>query len=351
MHLTDILPGIPHVESPLFYRILDVLELTEDERRIATDLHERGYAAFDFPDPDFDDRAERLKASLTPALRLHGDELAGRVQDAWRFDCDVRAIAANEQVLALLTKLYGRPAFPFQTLNFPVGTEQHLHSDSIHFSSIPERFMCGVWVAMEDVAADAGPLTYAPGTQKWQVLTNLDIGRRGTGTQEHYAQVPFEAAWDALIEAAGVKKETFLPRKGQALIWAANLLHGGSARRDRSLTRWSQVTHYYFGDCIYYTPAFSDEGLGALDVRDIVDIRTGQKREHAYLGEPIAGPAAETPNWRQRLRRRLKYGRVPSDFDAVAYYRLNPDVAAANVDAVWHYLRLGRAERRRYRLR
>jgi hypothetical protein len=49
----------------------------------------------------------------------------------------------------------------------------------------------------------------------------------------------------------------FFACKGQALIWAANLLHGGSVQHDPARTRWSQVTHYYFRDCIYYTPAFS----------------------------------------------------------------------------------------------
>ena len=51
-----------------------------------------------------------------------------RVQDAWAYHEDVRAIAANHAVLDLLQKLYGRRPFPFQTLNFPVGTQQHLHS-------------------------------------------------------------------------------------------------------------------------------------------------------------------------------------------------------------------------------
>jgi hypothetical protein len=46
-------------------------------------------------------------------------------------------------------------------------------------------------------------------------------------------------------------------KKGQALIWHANLIHGGSKRRDRSKTRHSQVTHYYFEGCKYYTPMMS----------------------------------------------------------------------------------------------
>jgi hypothetical protein len=32
------------------------------------------------------------------------------------------------------------------------------------------------------------------------------------------------------------------------------LLHGGAPQKDLSRTRHSQVTHYYFADCKYYTP-------------------------------------------------------------------------------------------------
>jgi len=31
-------------------------------------------------------------------------------------------------------------------------------------------------------------------------------------------------------------------------------LHGGTVQTDRSLTRHSQVTHYFFEGCTYYTP-------------------------------------------------------------------------------------------------
>jgi hypothetical protein len=46
-----------------------------------------------------------------------------RIGDAWRFDVDVRAIAANAQVIELLSAIYGLKAWPAQTLNFPVGSQ------------------------------------------------------------------------------------------------------------------------------------------------------------------------------------------------------------------------------------
>jgi hypothetical protein len=374
----DIFAGVPLVESPLFTTLVDQLDWSPHEREIAVQLHERGFAVIDFPDPVIHERIDRIKRNLSAhfdvdmndpsTIKTSGEKL--RIQDAWRFDDDVRSIAANPQVLNLLERLYGRRAIPFQTLNFPVGTQQHLHSDSIHFSSIPERFMCGIWLAMENVGPDAGPLTYLRGSNRWPVLNNSMIGRRGWRAQEASAQTPFEAAWDALVQASTTDPEVFLPRKGQALIWAANLLHGGSALNDPTLTRWSQVTHYYFSDCIYYTPAFSDEPLGRLDLRTIENIATGEIEKNLFLGEEIVpakqptAPARKSvwPWARSRANRedeapkvlapaKPSISEVPADFDGEVYLRLNPDVAAAQMEPAQHYLCYGFAEGRPYRSR
>lgn len=304
--MTDLrnpFPGVPFVESPIFDSVVDQMPLAENERTVARDLNRRGYAIFDFPDPAIDSRIERIRE------RLAGEfEVVGRIQDAWQYDEDIRAIAANEAVIDLLSKLWGRRAFPFQTLNFPVGTQQHVHTDTVHFSSMPERFMCAVWVAMEDVHPDAGPLHYVPGSHKWPIVNNAMIGRRGWQEELEFAQVPYHDAWSALMAEHQVPLETFLARKGQALIWCANLLHGGAPQIDSARTRWSQVTHYFFDDCIYYTPALSDEALGRLHLRQIVDAAAGTSKPNLYLGEEIRTeePVEQMPRrafWRRALTR------------------------------------------------
>jgi hypothetical protein len=294
--LNDTLPGIPRIESPLFPAWIETGDLSPDEKRLANDLNENGFAVFDFPDEDLDGRIDRIKANLGPRYNIDlsnpaSDKTIGkrRLQDAWQYDEDVRAIARNPALLALLSKLYGRQAFPFQTLNFPVGTQQDAHSDIVHFSSLPARFMCGVWVAMEDITADAGPLFYHRGSHRWPIMNNALIGRRGYGSDLSSAQDPFNAAWREIIAAKGSQPETFLARKGQALIWVANLLHGGSLQADATKTRWSQVTHYYFDDCIYYTPAFSDEDIGKLHLRHITAINDKAPRKNVYLDEVFVG--------------------------------------------------------------
>lgn len=360
----SLLPGVPLVESPLFPTLVDTLDWSDREKEIARSLNERGYAVIDFPDPDVLERIDRIKARLTSGFGVDLDAEGSnktpgalRVQDAWQTDPDVKAIAANPGITALLGRLYGREAFAFQTLNFPVGTEQHPHTDSVHFSSQPERFMCGVWLAFEDTHPDAGPLVYYPGSHKWPIMTNAMIGRRGWHSTAPSAQTPFEPVWRAMVEASGIQSETFIARKGQALIWAANLLHGGSVQNDPTRTRWSQVTHYYFKDCIYYTPAFSDEPLGRLDLRRITNIATGAVEPNTLLGEPAVPVATGKPKAGPLGGLKRMFQRddgpglppLPQDFDEDAYYRLNPDVAAAGADAAEHYRKHGAAEGRPYR--
>ncbi len=308
-------PGLPLIESPLFPALKASLGFTEEEQRIGNDLHENGYAVLDFPDPEIDARIDRIKAALGPSYGIdfsdpESDKTSGlrRIQDAWTFDEDVRAIAANSVIIELLGKLWGRGAFPFQTLNFSVGTQQDGHTDSVHFSSLPERFMCGVWLAMEDIGPDAGPLFYYPGSHRWPIVTNALIGRRGHGTELGSAQDPYGSAWQAMVEVSGARTATFHALKGQALIWCANLLHGGSPQHDPRLTRWSQVTHYYFDDCIYYTPAFSDEALGRLQLRELVSVADGQPRPNSYLGEVVESPRPSRRSLVRRIASRL-FGR------------------------------------------
>src|SRR5262249_17524709 len=125
-----LLPGVPCIESPLITSIVGSLD--GEERRIALELHEHGFAILDFP------VAERIKEALTAQFGLAGWRRTGwasntglRVQDAWCTNADVRRLTVNAAVQALLTKLYGRRAFPFQTLNFPVGTQQRYHTDAV----------------------------------------------------------------------------------------------------------------------------------------------------------------------------------------------------------------------------
>jgi len=218
---------------------------------------EDGYYKFRFPDIAFNQLADDImndhfNQGEIEAWRKHKAKagIGLRIQDSPH--TAVQRIAQNENILKLLTDFYGKVAFPFQTLIFPVGTQQHFNSDSAHFSSIPERFMCGVWTALEDIDSTQGPLEFYLRSHKLPIIKNEDIRyevndeNRDTTTQEIY-----ESEWRKLVRANNLQKELFIAEKGSTLIWEANLLHGGSKQSDFNRTRWSNVTHYYFKDCQY----------------------------------------------------------------------------------------------------
>jgi len=196
--LSTSLSGIPLVETPGFDAILPQLGWSKHEQRIAQDLSQKGFAVLKFPEEGFDARANRCIAELSKKIDLdnwqHKHE-GQRISRGWVDNEDVLSIAANDKIIQLLSKIYGRQAFPFQTLNFAFGSQQHYHSDSVHFSSIPERFMCGVWVALEDVGVDQGPLEYYPGSHKWPILYNDLIGFKTSKNNERAYQDQYHEAW------------------------------------------------------------------------------------------------------------------------------------------------------------
>jgi hypothetical protein len=189
-----------------------------------------------------------------PVRVENGVRLGLRVQEAWKASENVKALALSPTILAALEELFERKPLPAQTLNFRVGSQQLPHSDAFHFNSEPRGFMCGVWVPLEDIDMDNGPLMYFPGSHKLKEATWDDVGFHGResdfpGHNEYMTER--RAQYERYVQR--VRKENdyaepeyALIRKGQALIWASNLLHGGAPQTDPKRTRHSQVTHYYF---------------------------------------------------------------------------------------------------------
>jgi len=59
--------------------------------------------------------------------------------------------------------------------------------------------------------------------------------------------------YPALIAEAGLTVEPYMAKAGDILIWHENLIHGGSVRKDLSVTRKSIVSHYFAdGSVAYY---------------------------------------------------------------------------------------------------
>ena len=235
----------------------------------SADSAERGYVIVD---PGLTD----AELDVVDRACVGGYGKTGRYPDAWRRHEAVRSLASNPVILGTLRRLFGREPFPFQTLNFNRGTEQPEHSDTIHFDSTPAGYMAAVWVALEDIDANNGAVRVYPGTHRLPHLRVTDPSRTDAYTAEYEPMV------QRLIAERNLAGTEVYLRRGQALVWAANTLHGGTPVREAARTRRSQVTHYYFEGCEYFTPL-----TGAR--RYPTDVRTG--RIAAGVAAPVQARA------------------------------------------------------------
>jgi len=290
--------AVPWIHSPFFDTLLERGELDDEMKAFVRTFSEQGYVIFDpkIPDSWMDGAREEVRDRFyIGSGNYYSDER--RLQDGWFFGENIRRIANAPRVLELLEVLYGRKPFPFQTLNFRIGSEQKTHSDMAYFDSIPHAFMCGVWVALEDVDESNGPLHYYPGSHRLPTFNLHDLGLLASSAAANPVEsVPrYEQFVEALMPTSGLARQELRIERGQALIWAANLYHGGCPILDPERTRATQVTHYYFEGCMYYTPLASDPGIGRLTPRKILRASDGSEVPQYYNGRLIANPGEWPP--------------------------------------------------------
>ena len=284
--------NLPWIESPLFESSIQSRSLNDDEISLCRDFNENGFVVIQ--NLITNENADAIVSAIDAYFPKEINFETNRNQDLWSSVSSVKDLACHKKILSILELLYGRETFPFQTLNFKYGSQQKIHSDSIHFSSIPERFMCGVWVALEDTNSENGPLLYFPKSHKEPIFSYQDIGipvdnpgdgdglKKGGG----YANYDkYEEFIEKLISAKGYQEKELHLSKGDVLIWSANLLHGGKKVLDVSKTRWSQVTHYYFEDCVYLTPMWSNMTTHELFLREPKNIYTSKTVQNQINGK------------------------------------------------------------------
>ncbi len=267
---------IPFIESPFFHKIVGNSNYLNEELEILFDYHKNGYVTIDleltneFVDTLLKDVKNELESLKTQNGKYHYSD-SPRIFEAWKTIPNVLSLAKHPKIINTLKLLYGRNPIPFQTINFLKGSNQPLHQDSIHFYTEPQRWMVGTWTALQDMTEDCGPLTVVPGSHKWPHYNfqSLNLPVIEYGNQfENYAE--YENFLIQLCESMDGKKKQWLGKKGQCIIWASNLLHGGAPITNPDSTRYAQATHFYFEDCKhYYTPMFSNIAEGIYSEKDL----------------------------------------------------------------------------------
>ena len=159
----------------------------------------------------------------------------------------------HPRILHFLGLAFGVPARPCQTLTYVFGSQQDLHQDTVHLTPFPAGYMCGVWVALEDVKQDSGELIVIPGSHRWPRVYMKTVGcpRPKENDWSEFGE-RVVGKWREMVSEYSGQPKIYRPKKGEVLIWHENLMHGGSVRVDKSLSRRSVVGHYFADGAIVY---------------------------------------------------------------------------------------------------
>lgn len=192
---------------------------------------------------------ERLKTERKVDFNFTGR----KIMDAWQYSEPISNVFRNKQVLDIFQFIFQKPVIPFQTINFVYGSEQKPHSDSIHMTTEPLGYLAAIWVALEDIHEGSGELIFYPGshTLPYIMSEDYDTGNNALLIGDHNYD-RYEDKIAAVIQQYQLKPHYFHAKKGDVLIWHANLLHGGNIITDKNLTRKSMVAHYYADGVLCY---------------------------------------------------------------------------------------------------
>ena len=181
------------------------------------------------------------KRQVVPMERKYRD-LVAKVSDVHSYYPRSGELIFPAPVLRFLTQIYERPPVVFQTMTMRKGSEEGLHIDTGPLSLTEPMTMAASWVALEDVQARSGEFIYVPGSHRAPECLHYGTDKAHGGNDEEYDKVLKSALqWS---HEQGFKTETFMAKKGDVLIWHADLLHGGALIEDQSRTRKSLVAHF-----------------------------------------------------------------------------------------------------------
>ena len=215
----------------------------------------------------------RVKLQDEPAN--DGDPHPGRFLNPHKKLAAFCQILKHEALLNWIQLLTEREPKILQTITSHKGSQQGIHSDSIHMTTYPLGYLTAAWVAFEDIHPDSGPLVFYPRSHRLPYVFSKDVGL----TEEEYKERGYTSYHERyepyirhLVGEHGIEPHYFHASKGDTLIWHANLIHGGSARRDFALSRKALVVHFFVkGAFVYHDLAAAksrQQYLGTCLLRD-----------------------------------------------------------------------------------
>jgi hypothetical protein len=185
--------------------------------------------------------------------RIHLDTYRTLTPGGWPFATPymhqdaLRALVCDGGLGVELERLTGEAMGVHLNLTGWVTTERNWHQDSYLNPAHVGDFYAAVWIALGDIHPDSGPFQYVPGSHRWPQVDQAHIARHYDLTNPMWPKetesilVPL---FEQEIAHRAAPIRTYLPKRGDVLIWHGRLLHRGSKAKQAGLERRALIAHY-----------------------------------------------------------------------------------------------------------
>ena len=228
--------------------------LTAREVSWLEDFVEKGFIVMD----DLVDRnlLEQVRGELDDAMTrgVHGAEWGSsrRIEHLHGVYAGIRRLWKHDPIQRMLGIIFQSTPRPCQTLTYFFGSEQDAHQDTVHLTPFPAGYMCGVWIAIDDVQPNSGELEVFPGSHRLPRVYMKDVNCPKVESDWARFGALIPPLWQKMLKERGFEPMVYRPKAGTVLIWHENLMHRGSKRQDQSLSRRSIVSHVFADGCICF---------------------------------------------------------------------------------------------------
>ena len=185
-------------------------------------------------------------------------DVPSKALDIHLFSKSIRELIFSAAITEFLALIFENKALVSHLLGFLRGSAQGGHQDTAYVPYSSPLGFAASWIALEDVTAGAGELFYYKGSHRLPDFfydgrfKSIHEGERFNGAHEaepfsrtHYAEQidVHERSLETNATRFGLERQVLMAKRGDALIWHADLVHGGQPISKKD-TRKSVVTHY-----------------------------------------------------------------------------------------------------------
>lgn len=163
---------------------------------------------------------------------------------------ELRDLALDPRLMAQMKRLVGEEVGLHLNLTGWISTERNWHSDSYLNPEGVDDYYIAAWIALDDIQPDCGPFQYIRGSHRWPVLRRAKLFEQLSQEQRDdprwptFTQDAVSAACEEERSQRGGEVVTYLPRKGDVMLWHAFLVHRGSAPTRKGALRRTLIAHY-----------------------------------------------------------------------------------------------------------